>query len=49
LRIVLREGRTMEEKVAIRFTKDVNKHARSAGLVREDQAIRRKTPTSWAW
>ncbi|WVQ99864.1 hypothetical protein IAU59_007007 [Kwoniella sp. CBS 9459] len=48
IHVVLREGKTHEEKLAERFDKDLRK-VRSAGVVREDGVIRRKVVSGWTW
>ncbi|WVR07385.1 hypothetical protein IAU60_004426 [Kwoniella sp. DSM 27419] len=48
IHFVLREGKTVMEKEAERFAKDLRK-VRSAGVVREDGVIRRKVVSGWTW
>ncbi|OCF38762.1 50S small subunit ribosomal protein L22 [Kwoniella heveanensis CBS 569] len=48
IHVVLREGKTHEEKMAERFEKDLRR-VRSAGVVREDGVIRRKVVSGWTW
>lgn len=45
---LLKEGKTYEEKRAEDRKKQLNK-VKSAGVVREDGKIRRKTVSGWAW
>lgn len=49
LKFVLREGKTMEETVEIRFRKDVDRHARDASPIPDWTPLRRKTNSGWAW
>ncbi|WRT68246.1 uncharacterized protein IL334_005222 [Kwoniella shivajii] len=48
IHVVLREGKTHQEKYQEKFEKDLRK-VRSAGLVREDGVIRRKVVSGWTW
>ncbi|WWC93679.1 hypothetical protein V866_000515 [Kwoniella sp. B9012] len=48
IHVVLREGKTHEEKLQDKFIKDLRK-VRSAGVVREDGKIRRKVVSGWTW
>lgn len=45
---LLKEGKTYQEKLADRRKKELAK-VKSAGVVREDGKIRRKTVSGWAW
>jgi len=47
LHVVLKEGRTYEERVKAEMARKVNR-VRSAGLVREDRPLRNVAPI-WAW
>jgi large subunit ribosomal protein L22 len=49
LHVRLAEGKTADQLDEIKFLKIVNKQARSAGLVREDQKLRRKVISGWNW
>lgn len=44
----LREGKTLEEKEAKKFARELEL-VRSAGAVREDGVIRRKVISGWTW
>lgn len=48
LYVVLREGKTRQEKQEKQRKAELNK-IRSAGVVREDGVLRRKTISQWAW
>ncbi|WWC63152.1 mitochondrial 54S ribosomal protein uL22m [Kwoniella dejecticola CBS 10117] len=48
IHVLLKEGKTPEEKLADKFAKDLRK-VRSAGVVREDGKIRRKVISGWTW
>ncbi|WWC71699.1 mitochondrial 54S ribosomal protein uL22m [Kwoniella pini CBS 10737] len=48
IHVLLKEGKTPEEKLAEKFAKDLRK-VRSAGVVREDGKIRRKVISGWTW
>jgi len=48
LNVLLKEGKTAEEKLIIKFKKDLGK-VRSAGMVREDGKLRRKVISDWTW
>ncbi|WVW85810.1 hypothetical protein I302_107848 [Kwoniella bestiolae CBS 10118] len=48
IHVLLREGKTHEEKLQDRFVKDLRK-VRSAGVVREDGKIRGKVVSGWTW
>lgn len=45
---LLKEGKTWEQKLADKRKKELSK-IKSAGVVREDGKIRRKTVSGWAW
>jgi len=48
LNVLLKEGKTREEKEEAKFRKDLGM-VRSAGMVREDGKLRRKVISDWTW
>ncbi|WWC90844.1 uncharacterized protein L201_005781 [Kwoniella dendrophila CBS 6074] len=48
IHVLLKEGKTQQEKFEEKFQKDLRK-VRSAGIVREDGKIRRKVVSGWTW